>query len=169
MFSKKMEDFGNHRRFTLRCMNCRLILVSCKLKNPIRTPNNYKIIKRAEKQFMYEQIRNITCILDMMQTKRDTCRNNMVIILNTDQQLYSECLVFMDQIKQAGHLKTLLRHVNTFYRLKQRKQGIHNSNVQLNRQFNNNNRSLTHNWDNQMNDNTTTTTLIWQTSLTNGW
>ena len=69
MFGQKMVDFGNHRRFTLRCLNCGLIPVKCKLKNLVGTPSSYKIIKRAEKQLMNDRIRNINYILYMLKTK----------------------------------------------------------------------------------------------------
>ena len=89
----------------------------------------------------------------MLKTKRDTCRNNMASILDTgtytDKQLYSECLVFIDTIKQVRYSKPLWRHVNKFnkLKLKQTQGGIHD------RLFNNNDRAPTHSWDNHMNDN----------------
>ena len=94
------------------------------IKNPIKTPNSYKIIKRAEKLLMNERVRNINYTLDMLKTKRDTCRNKLVTVVNRDKQLFSECLVFMDKIKQVRHSKTLGRHINKFNRLQQKHRGI---------------------------------------------
>ena len=76
---------------------------------------------------------------------------------DTDQQLYSECIVFINKIKQARHSKTLLRHANKFNKLKlKQSQGgicIHD------RQFNNNNRTPTHSNYNNMNDNNHNTSM----------
>ena len=49
-----MVDVGSHCRFNLRCLDCGFIPVSCRLKNPISTPNSYKIIGRAEIQLLHE-------------------------------------------------------------------------------------------------------------------
>ena len=104
---KKMAHFGNHQRSILRCLDYGFILVSCKLKSPIRIPNSYRIIKRAEKQLMYNKVRNINYILYMLKMKRDTCKNKLTTILSMDQDLFSECLEFMDKIKQVRHIKSL--------------------------------------------------------------
>ena len=48
---KKMSDYGNHRRFTLRCFKTGITPVSCKLKNTIETPSSYEIIKKAENSY----------------------------------------------------------------------------------------------------------------------
>ena len=61
----------------------------------------------------------------MLKTKRYTCRSKLANVLNLDQQLFSECLVFIDNIKQVRHLKTLSRHINKFNRLQQKHEGIH--------------------------------------------
>ena len=103
---------------------------------------------------MNDRVMNINCILDMLKTKSDICRNNMASVLDTDtdQQLYSECLVFIDTIKQVRHSKTLLRHVKRFNKLKLR-QGASMTDSMPNSQFNSNNRVPTQNGGNHMNDN----------------
>ena len=53
---KKMVDFRNHRRFTLKCIKDSITPVSCKLKNPLKTRKSYDIIQKAEKQLLYEHI-----------------------------------------------------------------------------------------------------------------
>ena len=88
-------DFSNHHRFTLRCLDCGFILVSCKSKNPIRTPNNYKIIRRAETQLRHE-IRCINNGLNMIKIKRDTCRDKLASVLGLDQDFFSKCLEFIE-------------------------------------------------------------------------
>ena len=74
-----------------------------------------------------------------------------------DQQLFHECLDFMDKMKQ-GHLKTISRQISKFDRLQQKQGGIcnwPNYHVQLTRPINYN-RALSHNRENNMNKNHTT-------------
>ena len=77
-----------------------------------------------------------------------------ILDTGTDQQLCSECLVFIDKIKQMRDSETLLRHVNKSNQSKLRQGGICDRFiVQANSQFNSNNRVPTHIGDNHMNDN----------------
>ena len=66
---KKMADYRNHRRFTLKCIKTGITPVSCKLKIPLKTSRSYEIIHEAEKQCLYERIRNINNTLDMFEKK----------------------------------------------------------------------------------------------------
>ena len=45
---KKMADFGNHQRFTLRSLKTGINPISYKLKKTVRTPRSYEIFKKAE-------------------------------------------------------------------------------------------------------------------------
>ena len=139
-----MADFGNHQRFTLRCLDYRFIPVSCRLKNSIRTPRNYDIIRRAERQLMNERVRNINSSLNMFGIKSNTCGNQLAG--KTDKQLFSECLKSMVRIKQARHIKTLTRQLKKFDRLQQKHYGglhsnyknhIHNVSLLINKLHNN--------------------------------
>ena len=46
---KKMSDFRNHRRFTIKCLKNDIVPVSVRLKTNIKTAKGLEIIKRAEK------------------------------------------------------------------------------------------------------------------------
>ena len=48
-YEKKMADFANHRRFTLRCLAEDLVPVSICLKQNIKTPRGLQIIKKAKR------------------------------------------------------------------------------------------------------------------------
>ena len=52
---KKLADFKNHRRFTLRCLSQKITPVSLRLKRNIKTDRGMKIIERAEKQLTDER------------------------------------------------------------------------------------------------------------------
>ena len=73
IITKKMADYRNHRRFTLKCIKASITPVSCKLKNPpsFISSKSYQIIHKAEKQLLYEHIRNINGILAMLDKQRE--------------------------------------------------------------------------------------------------
>ena len=64
---KKLADFRNHWKYTLRCLKASITPVSCKLKNPLKTRKSYNIIQKAEKQLLYECIRNINNTLETLE------------------------------------------------------------------------------------------------------
>ena len=70
--TKKMADYRNHRRFMLKCIKASITPVSCKLKAPpsFRSSKSYQIIHKAEKQLLYECIRNINGILAMLDKQK---------------------------------------------------------------------------------------------------
>ena len=68
---KKMVDFRNHRRFTLRGIKASITPVSCKLKNPLKTRKSYNIIQKAEKQLLYESIQNINNTLETLEKQSE--------------------------------------------------------------------------------------------------
>ena len=72
-YERKMADFANHRRFTLRCLSKGLVPVSICLQKNIRTPKGLQIVRRAERALMNERIRSIHNTLNMVRDLRDTC------------------------------------------------------------------------------------------------
>ena len=51
---KKMADYRNHRRFSIKCLKREIIPVSIKLKTSIHTRKASEIVRRAEKQLLNE-------------------------------------------------------------------------------------------------------------------
>ena len=56
-YEKKMADFANHRRYTLRCLAEGLFSVSIHLKQNIKTPKGLQIIRKAERALLNERVR----------------------------------------------------------------------------------------------------------------
>ena len=52
---KKMADFQNHRRFSLKCLSYDVIPVSIRLKTNVRTAKGLEIIKKTERKLLNEQ------------------------------------------------------------------------------------------------------------------
>ena len=69
-----MAKFQNHKRFTLRCLNKKVIPVCIRLKNNIKTPKGFQIIRRAEKALLNERVRLINNTINMLSLQRDTCK-----------------------------------------------------------------------------------------------
>ena len=69
-YEKKMADFANHRRFTLRCLAEDLVPVSIRLKQNIRTPKGLQIIKKAERALLNERVKSINNTLNMLKSQR---------------------------------------------------------------------------------------------------
>ena len=70
---KKLADFKNHRRFTLRCISEKITPVSLKLKGNIPTKRGREIIERAEKQLLEERVRQINNTIDLCSHLTYTC------------------------------------------------------------------------------------------------
>ena len=70
---KKLADFKNHRRFTLRCLSQKITSVSLRLKRNIQTDRGKKIIEKAEKQLLKERVRQINNTIDVCSHLIHTC------------------------------------------------------------------------------------------------
>ena len=119
---KKMADYRNHRRFTLKCIKASITPVSCKLKSPLKSKKSYDIIHKAEKQLLYECIRNINNILEALDKQRDTQYKKFKdTILNSnehDQDLdLDRCRLFINKIKDHRHDNIKEKHIEKFERL----------------------------------------------------
>ena len=103
---KKMSNFRNHWRFTIKCLKNDIVPVSVRLKTNIKTSKGLEIIKRAEKQLLNECVRTINNQLEMLMLKRDTCINKLKNIIR-DQNLIQECEELMVKIVESRHLRVL--------------------------------------------------------------
>ena len=120
---KKLADFKNHRRFTLRCLSQKITPVSLKLKRNIKTERGQKIIEKAEKQLMDERVRQINHTIDVCTHLIYTCINELKDKIGPI--LLEECQVFIDKIREYRHRTVLERHLIKFERLYQKTKGGH--------------------------------------------
>ena len=114
-YERKMVDFTNHRRFTLRCLSKGLVPVSICLTQNTKTPKGLQIVRRAERALMNERIRSINNTLNMVGDLRDTCKNQLREILNNEWM--DRCIEFIEVGREQEHLKTLERRKQKFERL----------------------------------------------------
>ena len=119
-YKKKIVDFTNHRRFTLRCLAEDLVPVSIHLKQNIKTPKGLQIIKKSERALLNERVRSINNTLNMLKSLRDTCMNELERVINEDWM--ATCKDFIEVGRENHHLKTLKRQKDKFNRLLDKKQ-----------------------------------------------
>ena len=124
-----MADFRNHRRFMLKCIKASIIPISCKLKNPLKSRKCCNIIQKAEKQLLYEKIRNINSTLEMFEEHRKRHYlqfKNMLNLHDQDADL-DRCILFISKIKEHRHNKTKKRQINKFECLFYKRYGYHHN------------------------------------------
>ena len=171
---KKMADFKNHRRFSLRCMDSNIIPVSLKLKSNLKTSKALKIIRKTERALLNERIRTINNTIEMLEHEKDTCIEGLSKVLN--QEDMAECSKFMFKTKGDRHYKTMARQKNKLERLGRKnedKEGGHINNKHAKRQSSTKNLSSTASTSNaKLNSRSTagTSTALRSTnSLKNKW
>ena len=130
---KKMVDYRNYRRFTIKCIKASITPVSCKLKNPLlyKSSRSYQIIHKAEKQLLYEIIRNINSILATLDKQREKHYQEFKDILNQNNSDNEQCLersrTFINRIKEHRHDKIKKKHINKFEKLYFKRYGYHHN------------------------------------------
>ena len=140
---KKMADYRNHRRFTIKCIKASITPVSCKLKNPLshKSSRSYQIIHKAEKQLLYERIRNINSILATLDKQRENQYQKFKDTLdenNSDHEQYLDrSRTFINKIKEHRHNKIKKKHIDKFKQLYFKRYGYHHNLSRHNTSFGN--------------------------------
>ena len=102
-----------------------MIPVSLRLKNNIRTHKSDCIIQITEKSLLNERIRNINNILKRLDHDRYMYQLKLSAILVPD--LTKECKWFIEDLKEARHMKVMEWQKLKFERLWYRKHHSSNS------------------------------------------
>ena len=100
-------------------------LCVCSVSNNIRTPRSFEIIRRAERQFLHERITFINNPINISRTKRDTCIDQLVCVL--DRDTLKECQVFINRVMKARNVSLMERQKSKFYRLWHKITGDHSN------------------------------------------
>ena len=166
IITKKMADYGNHRRFMLKCIKASITPVSCKLKAPpsFRSSKSYQIIHKAEKQLLYECIRIINGILAMLDKQKqdqyskfkdsifgiNQANTAQISVSEPSQDLDPDTILdrarlFIHRIKDHHHKKIKTKQIDKFEHLYYKIHGCHHNITRHNPLFDNidhNNSSL---------------------------
>ena len=107
---KKMANYRNHLRFTIKCLKNEVVPVSVRLKTNIKTVKGFQIIRKAERQLLNEQIRSINNTLELLMINRDTCSEKLKALLleKDDQYTLEECKDMMKRIVECRHMKVMM-------------------------------------------------------------
>ena len=125
---KKLADYRNHRRFSIKCLKQELIPVSIKLKTSIHTTKASQIINRAEKELLNECIRSNNNVIEIYMYKRDTYFHQLEGVL--DQNTLEECQNLIKRLIECRHRRVLDRQKAKFEVLQQwRTSGSSNKDV----------------------------------------
>ena len=134
---KKMANYRNHCRFSIKCLKSDVIPVSIRLKTNIKTSKGLQIIRRAEKQLLNECIHSINNTLELLMLKRDTCIKELKENIQDkskdkdkdkgeDQKIFEECGSFIKRVTECQHNRVLHRQRQKFENLQQKKIGHSN-------------------------------------------
>ena len=126
---KKMANYRNHQRFTIKCLKKEVIPVSIRLKTNIKTSKGLQIIGRAEKQLLNECIRSINNASELVMMKRDTCIEELkdtILDKKDDQKTFEECETLIKRVIECCHNKVMQRQKQKFEALQQKTSGHSN-------------------------------------------
>ena len=76
-----------------------------KLKNTLRTPKCYEIIRKAERQLLNKHVRAVNKNIELSWLQQDTCIEQLSKNLNS--QTFRECQAFISRVQEARYLNTL--------------------------------------------------------------
>ena len=89
------------------------------LKQSIRTPKVYQIIRKAERSLLNERVRLINNTLNMLKVLRNTCREELRRVLSNEWM--AKCEDFIEVGRERQHLETLMRQKAKLDKLLQQK------------------------------------------------
>ena len=119
---KKMADFRNHRRFSLRCLKRDVIPVSIRLRSNIKTIRGLEIIRKTERKLLNERIRSINNSLEIYMYERNSIAHQLEERLG-HSNIVKECQDFINRVIECRHQRVMTRQKGKFELLCQRKTG----------------------------------------------
>ena len=127
----RYSDSCNHRKFTLRCINKGIVLVSLKLNSGRKNISSRArgIIYRAERQLLQERVRSINTILIDNGGRIATSRPRLLSLV-TAQTTQLKCTKFINQVRESRYIMVRDRQVNKFNRFNNRDRDSSNISTQ---------------------------------------
>ena len=105
---KKMADFRNHRRFSLRCLKRDVIPVSIRLRTNIKTIRGLEIIRKTERKLLNERIRSINNSLEIYMYERNSIVHQLEERLG-HSNIIKECQDFINRVIECRHQRVMTR------------------------------------------------------------
>ncbi|KAI8484209.1 hypothetical protein Bbelb_379940 [Branchiostoma belcheri] len=117
--SRKIADFRNHLRFSLRCLKVSITPTSLRLKTSIRGFNANKIIFNAERKLLNERVRQINYKLDGLNARKSNLEK--LLREKLSDEIFAETKEFITRGQLDQHEKGKDRQKTKFDRLQQKK------------------------------------------------
>ena len=113
----------------LKCIKASMTPVSCKLKNPLsyKSTRSYQIMHKAEKQLLYECIRNVNNILATLDKQREDQYRKFKDTIHNHEQDLDRSRLFINKIKEHRHDKIKRKHIEKFKKLHFKHYGYHHN------------------------------------------
>ncbi|KAI8517802.1 hypothetical protein Bbelb_038190 [Branchiostoma belcheri] len=117
--SRKIADFRNHLRFSLRCPKVSITPTSLRLKTSTRGFNANKIIFNAERKLLNERVRQINYKLDGLNARKSNLEK--LLREKLSDEIFAETKEFITHGQLAQHEKGKDRQKTKFDCLQQKK------------------------------------------------
>ena len=106
---KKMADFRNHRRFSLKCLSFDVIPVSIRLKTNVRTTKGLEIIKKTERKPLNECIRSINSTIELYMYEREAVVQQLEEKLDksNNKEIVEDCHNFIKRVIESRHNRVM--------------------------------------------------------------
>ena len=125
---KKMANYQNHRRFSIKCLKRDIIPVSIRLGTSLHTRKASQIVRKLEKHLLNEHIRSINNTIEIIMFRRDSYFHQLEREL--DQETLQECISFISKVRECRHKKVQDRQIKKFHVLEQKTSGRSKQDVQ---------------------------------------
>ena len=107
---KKIADFKNHRRFTLRCISQKITPPAWNWKVILKPPEG-RGSYRGQRNNWQMNVRSINNTTEICTCRRDACMEQIQGQISANY--YKECCDFMERVREHRHRFTLGRHLKT--------------------------------------------------------
>ncbi|XP_072027782.1 uncharacterized protein [Amphiura filiformis] len=113
--SRKVANYRNHLRFSLRCLHADVIPRSARLQSTIKGSRVEKILHNTERKLLNERIRQINYTINKLNTKKEEISGELETQLPLET--YKRVQEFTAHAQLSQHEKTKTRQVAKFGRL----------------------------------------------------
>ena len=116
----KLNDYRNHLRFSLRCLDRGLIPVSLRLKNLLRTQRGKEIIYKTERRLLNERIKNINMTLKHYEQEGYMYQHDLK--QQIEQNWWEESKAEINKVRELRHNTMMERQIRKFTKLLEEKE-----------------------------------------------
>ncbi|XP_051781539.1 uncharacterized protein LOC127527292 [Erpetoichthys calabaricus] len=110
--ARKMADYRNHLRFSLRCRQSGITPKSLQMKSSVKGLRANKILQKAQSQLLNERVRQTNFTIDVLKSKEEQIHQRLSSLL--DEKTLQQVLEFTEKARLAQHEKSKTRQKRKF-------------------------------------------------------